>query len=264
MKNNVFSYLRTVQLSLNAKVSVVVFFMFGTLIVPPKVTAQTLAIEINSLPDTVLINSIFEASFTIHNLSADAQLGNLQIWFLNESNDSIAAPLGGFNVNQYFAAAQPRTFDLIIPVTPDFFRQGGNTVVIWPSFVGQPILGDSTFKEIYVLDPNNIKKPVTNDQVYFFPNPAGSSLSVKASPKSAIAPSASPLRPRIWARKCHARTSSGFCLSKALSVAIAFVESPLRIHPNAPSTVGSSAVKATDAVKVQSISQRARCMLRCL
>ena len=186
MKNNVFSHLRTIQHSLNATVSVVVFYLLVTLTISPKITAQTLAIEINSLPDTVLINSNFEASFTIHNLSVEAQLGNLQIWFLNESNDSIAAPLGGFNVNQYFAAEQPRTFNLIIPVTPNFFRQGGNTVVIWPSFVGQPILGDSTFKEIFVLDPSNIKKPVTNDQIYFFPNPAGSSLSVKASPKAAV------------------------------------------------------------------------------
>jgi len=186
MKNNFFSHLKTIQVNLNVTTGIIVFFLLSTLVNSEKLHSQTLGIEINELPDTVLINSNFEASFTIHNLSADAQLGNLQIWFLNESNDSIAAPLGGFNVNQFFAAEQPRTFNLIIPVSPNFFRQGGNTVVIWPSFVGQPIIGDSTLKEIYVLDPNNIKKPLDNGQMYFFPNPAGAALSVKASAKAAI------------------------------------------------------------------------------
>ena len=171
---------------MNTLVCMVVVFIIETIGITTKLSAQTLGIEINSLPDTVLINSNFEANFTIHNQSVDAQLGNLQIWFLNQTNDSIAAPLGGFNVNQFFAAEQPRDFNIIIPVNYNFFRQGGNTVVIWPSFVGQPVIGDSITKEIYVLDPNNIKKPIENGQLYFFPNPAGAGLSIKASPKAAI------------------------------------------------------------------------------
>jgi len=185
MNRSSFYHFRTIQQSLSASFKIGVFCLLLIFGIPQKYKSQSLGIEINSIPDTVLLNSYFEASFTIHNLSPDAQLGNLQIWFLNESNDSISAPLGGFNVNQFFAAEQPRTFNITIPVTPVFFRQGGNTVVIWPSFVGQPILGDSTLKEIYVVDPNSIKKP-TQGQLYLFPNPAGTFLSVKASSNASI------------------------------------------------------------------------------
>ena len=185
MNKTSFYHLKTIRRGLSASVKVGVFCLLLIFGIPQKYSAQTLGIEINSIPDTVLLNSYFEAGFTIHNLSLDPQLGNLQIWFLNDSNDSIMAPLGGFNVNQYFAAEQPRTFDLVIPVSPNFFKQGGNTVVIWPSFVGQPILSDSTLKEIYVIDPNNIKK-TKDGQLYLFPNPAGSVLSVKASSKATI------------------------------------------------------------------------------
>jgi hypothetical protein len=177
--------MKNFQQQLNASVGIVVFSFLLIIGNSSKLGAQTLGIDINSLPDTVILNSYFEADLTVHNLSTDAQLGNLQIWFLNSSNNSIAAPLGGFNANQYFAAEQPRNFNITVPVTEDFFRLGGNTVVIWPSFVGQPILGDSTLKEIYVLDPNSIQKPSQN-QLYLFPNPAGSVLSVKATTNATI------------------------------------------------------------------------------
>jgi hypothetical protein len=186
MDNNLLHLKNPVQRILCILSCTVVVFLLETISYAEKLSAQTLGIEINSLPDTVLINSNLEANFTIHNQSTDAQLGNLQIWFLNQTNDSIAAPLGGFNVNQFFAAEQPRDFNILIPVNYNFFRQGGNTVVIWPSFVGQPVSADSIIKEIYVLDPNNIKKPYENGQLYFFPNPAGAALSIKASPKAAI------------------------------------------------------------------------------
>jgi hypothetical protein len=185
MNNNLPVNLKTALRCFKTSAYLVVFTVMFSIGNSTKLNGQDLSIEINTIPDTVLLGSFFEADLTVHNLSAESQLGNLQIWFLNQSKDSITAPLGGFNVNQYFAAEQARNFNVAIPATEDFFRLGGNTVVIWPSFVGQPIQGDSILKEIYVLDPNSVPKSGMN-QLYFFPNPAGSVLSVKASKNAAI------------------------------------------------------------------------------
>lgn len=118
--------------------------------------AQSLVIETMQMPDTLWMNTVVSASITVRNTDSTGVQGNLQIWFQNQSLDNIEAALGGYqNLLQYFAPQQTRVIDVSIPVTPDFFIEGGNTVVIWPSMVGEPAPEDGFPTTIYVVDPNS-------------------------------------------------------------------------------------------------------------
>ena len=105
------------------------------------------------LPDTVAMNDQISVQFSVKNQSAESRLGNLQLEFLNSTNDSVTSPLGVYeNTLQFFAPQQTRDFTVDIEITPSFFVEGGNTVVIWPSLVTDPELpSESILKSIYVL-----------------------------------------------------------------------------------------------------------------
>jgi hypothetical protein len=145
-------------------------------------SAQFLTIEDEAIPDTAYLNSVIDISLTLKNNVDSNLLGNLKIWFRNKSRNDIQLPLGEFTAIQYFAPFQERSFQLIIPVTPEFFLDGGNTVVIWPSFIGQTDLpADSLVMEIVVLDPNSIQ--TTHEMglsAYVFSNPVFEVLHVKS------------------------------------------------------------------------------------
>lgn len=106
-----------------------------------------------SLPDTVAMNDQISVQFAVKNQGANSRVGNLQLEFLNSSNDSITSPLGVYeNTLQFFAPQQTRDFTVDIDITPSFFVEGGNTVVIWPSMVTDPELpAEPILKSIYVL-----------------------------------------------------------------------------------------------------------------
>jgi hypothetical protein len=106
-----------------------------------------------SLPDTVAMNDQINVQFAVKNQGANSRVGNLQLEFLNSSNDSITSPLGVYeNTLQFFAPQQTRDFTVDIEITPSFFVEGGNTVVIWPSMVTDPELpAEPILKSIYVL-----------------------------------------------------------------------------------------------------------------
>jgi hypothetical protein len=129
---------------------------FVSTVFPQSIKAQSLVIQSATLPDTVYIGSSFTLTATVWNDNDESHQGNLQFWFLNHTNDSLQAALGGFiNTLQFFGPQQVRTFQIEVPVTPDFFLEGGNTVVIWPSMVGEPLDPQSPFlSEVYVLNPN--------------------------------------------------------------------------------------------------------------
>jgi hypothetical protein len=142
--------------------------------------AQSLQLVDMAMPDTFYMGEQYEVLFSIHNDADTNVLGNLQLWFENYSNDSIATPLGGFNNTlQYFAPGQIRQFLIPIEVTPDFFIEGGNTVVIWPSMVGDPRPEDLEEIIIYVVDPNGTTNlPQTKAAKPYLVNPATEQLQI--------------------------------------------------------------------------------------
>jgi hypothetical protein len=118
--------------------------------------AQKLRIQNISIPDSVLLGSNITAGFTIAYDDSVSLLGDMRIWFGNPELGDQFAPLGFFSSRQFFAPGQQRDFEITIPIRPDLFKGGGNTVVIWPSFIDKPEIGaDSTFLDIFVVNPNS-------------------------------------------------------------------------------------------------------------
>jgi hypothetical protein len=104
------------------------------------------------------MNEQISVQFSVKNQGSENRLGNLQLQFLNSSNDSITAPLGGYeNTLQFFAPQQTRDFTVEIDITPSFFIDGGNTVVIWPSMVADPdIPAEPIQLTVYVLGSTGV------------------------------------------------------------------------------------------------------------
>ena len=150
--------------------------------------SQSLQLVDMTMPDTLYMGENYEVLFAIHNDADTNVLGNLQLWFENYSNDSIATPLGGFNNTlQYFAPGQIRQFVIPIEVTPSFFIEGGNTVVIWPSMVGDPRPEELEEMIIYVLDPNGTTGlPQTKSTKPYLINPASTQLQLLSPPTSPV------------------------------------------------------------------------------
>ncbi len=119
------------------------------------------------LPDTVAMNDQISVQFSVKNQGAESRLGNLQLEFLNSTNDSVTSPLGVYeNTLQFFAPQQTRDFTVDIEITPSFFVDGGNTVVIWPSMVTDPELpAEPILKSIYVLGSTGGLALVRKDEV---------------------------------------------------------------------------------------------------
>jgi len=93
----------------------------------------------------------------------------------------LVQPLGGFSASQFFAPLQERIFDVEIPIEPEFFLDGGNTVVIWPSFVGQPDAAlDSIVLDIFVINPNSTGGQMkAAPGAYLFTNPVSEILTIQ-------------------------------------------------------------------------------------
>jgi hypothetical protein len=141
--------------------------------------AQGLQISNFVMPDTLYLNSSVPVSFSITNTLDSSILGNLQLNFRNETFNNVEAPLGGFEAVQFFAAFQERNFSTLIPVGPQYFLEGGNTVVIWPSMAGQEITSDSVRRDVYVYFVNNVTSAQSLlNRNYIIPNPIANKLVV--------------------------------------------------------------------------------------
>ncbi len=161
--------------------AVVLFFVCTVLSINSR--AQSLIVQSATLPDTLYIGSSFTLTATVWNDNDSSHQGNLQFWFLNPTNDSVQVALGGFlNTLQFFAPQQVRTFQIEVPVTPDFFLEGGNTVVIWPSMVGEPLDPESPFlSQVYVLNPNgSLMLENLSPNKFRIDNPSGNELIVRS------------------------------------------------------------------------------------
>lgn len=144
------------------------------------VNAQGLLISNFVMPDTVYMNSSVPVQFSITNAQDTSILGNLQLFFRNETFNNVVGPLGGFEAVQFFAPMQERNFATLMPIEPQYFLEGGNTVVIWPSMAGQEIPNDSIRKEVFVYFVNNVAG--TNSLLnrdYIIPNPVSDKLIIK-------------------------------------------------------------------------------------
>ena len=149
------------------------------------VNAQGLLISNFIMPDTVYMNSSVPVQFTITNAQDTSILGNLQLFFRNETFNNVEGPLGGFEAVQFFAPMQDRNFATFMPIEPQYFLEGGNTVVIWPSLAGQEIPNDSIRKEVYVYFVNNVagaNSLLSRD--YIIPNPVSDKLIIKPKNKA--------------------------------------------------------------------------------
>jgi hypothetical protein len=145
--------------------------------------AQSISIGNFSMPDSVQLNTGVDVFFSIQNTSDTASiLGNLKLNFFNETSNLPSTPLGGFDAYQFFAPQQERSFNIVIPITPQFFLEGGNTVVIWPSLIGQPVISEDSIRfDLFVYQVNGLNTEKTNDlAAYLIPNPIRSRLSVQA------------------------------------------------------------------------------------
>jgi hypothetical protein len=163
-----------------------VTFVF-MLLAPRGGIAQGLTIQSATLPDTIYYGTSFTFNVTVWNDNDSSDQGNLQFWFLNPNLDSLKVPLGGFqNTLQFFAPQQVRTFQVQIPVIPDFFLEGGNTVVIWPSMVGETLDPQSPFlSEVYVLNPNgSLQLEIISPGKFRIDNPTGNELIIRSAPNS--------------------------------------------------------------------------------
>lgn len=140
--------------------------------------AQGLLLNYFEIPDTIYFESLVPVDFSITNTTNSNILGNLKINFRNETLNHVEAPLGGFEAVQFFAPEQEREFTTFIPVEPQYFIEGGNTVVIWPSFVGQPIPAiDSIRVVVFVRAINGTtSNPPSLSEEFIIPNPASKYL----------------------------------------------------------------------------------------
>jgi hypothetical protein len=157
------------------------------LLAPKGGIAQGLTIQSASLPDTLYYGTSFTFNVTVWNDNDSSDQGNLQFWFLNPNLDSLKVALGGFqNTLQFFAPQQVRTFQIQIPVIPDFFLEGGNTVVIWPSMVGETLDPQSPYlAEVYVLNPNgSLQLENLSPGKFRIDNPTGNELIIRSAPNS--------------------------------------------------------------------------------
>jgi hypothetical protein len=140
---------------------------------------QSISISNFNMPDTVYQNSVADVQFTIQNLSDSLNiLGNLKLNFRNETLNNQTEPLGGFDALQFIAPFQTRAFNTIIPITPQYFLEGGNTVVIWPSFVGQPVAAEDSVRfNIFVENLIGFNS-VLGSSSYIIQNPVGNKLQI--------------------------------------------------------------------------------------
>lgn len=118
--------------------------------------AQRIRVSQVLVPDSVVLGSTIVARVNVVNEGSAPQLGEMRLWMRNPELGTAKIPLGYFSAQQYFAPSQEREFIVSLPIRPDVFKGGGNTVVIWPSFIDRPELEyDSTLLDVFVIDPNH-------------------------------------------------------------------------------------------------------------
>ena len=148
---------------------------------------QSISISNFNMPDTVYQNSIADVQFTIQNTSDTLNiLGNLKLNFRNETLNNQTEPLGGFDALQFIAPFQTRAFNTIIPITPQYFLEGGNTVVIWPSFVGQPVAAEDSIRFNIFVENSIGFNSVLGNASYFIQNPVGNKLQIHSMGKAKL------------------------------------------------------------------------------
>lgn len=167
---------RTSFLEIGSKIFLLMILMFAQI-----GKGQSISISNFNMPDSVFQNTFADVQFTIQNTSDTSNiLGNLKLNFRNETLNNQIEPLGGFDAIQFIAPLQTRTFNTIIPITPQYFLEGGNTVVIWPSFVGQPIATDDSVRfNIFVENLIGINSVQGNSSI-IIQNPVGNKLQIHA------------------------------------------------------------------------------------
>jgi hypothetical protein len=144
------------------------------------VNGQGLLISNFVMPDTVYMNSSVPVQFSITNAQDTSILGNLQLFFRNETFNNVEGTLGGFEAVQFFAPMQERNFATFMPIEPQYFLEGGNTVVIWPSMAGQEIPNDSLRKEVFVYFASSVEgENALLSRDYIIPNPVSDKLIIK-------------------------------------------------------------------------------------
>ena len=168
--------IRTSFSTLGSKVFLLLILMYAQV-----GNGQSISISNFNMPDTVYQNSVADVQFTIQNTSDSLNiLGNLKLNFRNETLNNQTEPLGGFNAIQFIAPLQTRTFNTIVPITPQYFLEGGNTVVIWPSFVGQPVAADDSIRfNIYIENLIGFNS-VQGNSSFIIQNPVGNKLQIHA------------------------------------------------------------------------------------
>lgn len=168
--------IRTSFSTLGSKVFLLLILMYAQV-----GNGQSISISNFNMSDTVYQNSVADVQFTIQNTSDSLNiLGNLKLNFRNETLNNQTEPLGGFDAIQFIAPLQTRTFNTIIPVSPQYFLEGGNTVVIWPSFVGQPIATDDSIRfNIFVENLIGFNS-VQGNSSFLIQNPVGNKLQIHA------------------------------------------------------------------------------------
>jgi hypothetical protein len=148
---------------------------------------QSISISNFNMPDTVYQNTVTDAQFTIQNTSDSLNiLGNLKLNFRNETLNNQTEPLGGFDALQFIAPFQTRAFNTIIPITPQYFLEGGNTVVIWPSFVGQPVAAEDSIRFNIFVENSIGFNSVQGISSYIIQNPVGNKLQIHATGKARL------------------------------------------------------------------------------
>ena len=174
--------IRTSFSTLGSKVFLLLILMYAQV-----GNGQSISISNFNMPDTVYQNSVADVQFTIQNTSDSLNiLGNLKLNFRNETLNNQTEPLGGFNAIQFIAPLQTRTFNTIVPITPQYFLEGGNTVVIWPSFVGQPVAADDSIRfNIYIENLIGFNS-VQGNSSFLIQNPVGNKLHIQVMGKAKL------------------------------------------------------------------------------
>ena len=174
--------IRTSFSTLGSKVFLLLILMYAQV-----GNGQSISISNFNMPDTVYQNSVADVQFTIQNTSDSLNiLGNLKLNFRNETLNNQTEPLGGFNAIQFIAPLQTRTFNTIVPITPQYFLEGGNTVVIWPSFVGQPVAADDSIRfNIYIENLIGFNS-VQGNSSFIIQNPVGNKLHIQVMGKAKL------------------------------------------------------------------------------
>jgi hypothetical protein len=147
------------------------------------ITRAQLLIDTISFPSQGLLNQTVNIQAVVRNEQASSRTGNLKFYLFNQTHPELGIyEFAEFSQLQFFAPNQSRVFSFSFPLSEQYFRTGGNTVVIWPSMVGQP--GDSAVivREIFI-DEVSVTGGIENEEnrIRVYPNPSKETLHIYSS-----------------------------------------------------------------------------------